>query len=168
MFVSSSFFSCLVSSLSSSLFVRCRPKNRGVGICTMLKQGFVHVKARTSPYPGSSVQRAVVPDDKVAWTTPFEEYQPVEYTAPSVLAQPFWADLDFSKGLPEGVSPPKFNSVDGKVDRRSFEGEYTVTQGGLIPLNPLGRTGLKGRGLLGRWGPNHAADPIVSRFSFFR
>lgn len=29
--------------------------------------------------------------------------------------------------------------------------------------NPRGRTGLSGRGLLGRWGPNHAADPIVTR-----
>lgn len=35
------------------------------------------------------------------------------------------------------------------------------------PLNPLGRTGLKGRGLLGRWGPNHAADPIVTRWKRF-
>jgi len=32
------------------------------------------------------------------------------------------------------------------------------------PLNPLGRTGLTGRGLLGKWGPNHAADPIVTRW----
>lgn len=32
------------------------------------------------------------------------------------------------------------------------------------PLNPMGRTGLRGRGVLGRWGPNHAADPIVSAF----
>ena len=31
------------------------------------------------------------------------------------------------------------------------------------PLNPYGRTGMKGRGLLGKWGPNHAADPIVTR-----
>ena len=30
--------------------------------------------------------------------------------------------------------------------------------------NPLGRTGIVGRGLLGRWGPNHAADPVVSRW----
>lgn len=29
--------------------------------------------------------------------------------------------------------------------------------------NPMGRTGMKGRGLLGRFGPNHAADPIVTR-----
>ena len=30
------------------------------------------------------------------------------------------------------------------------------------PMNPTGWTGLAGRGLLGKWGPNHAADPIVS------
>lgn len=34
---------------------------------------------------------------------------------------------------------------------------------GFLPRNPCGRTGLTGRGLLGRWGPNHAADPIVTR-----
>lgn len=33
-----------------------------------------------------------------------------------------------------------------------------------IPRNPMGRTGMSGRGLLGRFGPNHAADPIVTRY----
>jgi len=28
----------------------------------------------------------------------------------------------------------------------------------------MGRTGICGRGLLGRWGPNHAADPVVTRY----
>ena len=28
------------------------------------------------------------------------------------------------------------------------------------------RTGIKGRGMLGRYGPNHAADPIVTKFNF--
>lgn len=28
----------------------------------------------------------------------------------------------------------------------------------------MGRTGMSGRGLLGRFGPNHAADPIVTRY----
>lgn len=32
------------------------------------------------------------------------------------------------------------------------------------PLNPMGRTGLRGRGVLGAWGPCHAADAIISRF----
>lgn len=41
--------------------------------------------------------------------------------------------------------------------------QYSFDPVTLRPLNPIGRTGLSGRGLLGRWGPNHAADPIVSR-----
>ena len=31
-------------------------------------------------------------------------------------------------------------------------------------MNVRGRTGLTGRGVLGRYGPNHAADPIVTRW----
>lgn len=53
--------------------------------------------------------------------------------------------------------------MDGTVDRRSHMGTYRLDETGL-PLNPIGRTGLRGRGLLGRWGPNHAADPIVTRW----
>lgn len=30
-------------------------------------------------------------------------------------------------------------------------------------VNPIGRTGIIGRGTLGNWGPNHAADPVVCR-----
>ena len=33
----------------------------------------------------------------------------------------------------------------------------------LLSRNPGDRRGLRGRGILGRWGPNHAADPIVTR-----
>jgi len=32
------------------------------------------------------------------------------------------------------------------------------------PINPVGRTGLCERGTLGKWGPNHAADPLVIRW----
>ena len=34
----------------------------------------------------------------------------------------------------------------------------------LFQRNPVGRTGMIGRGLLGKWGPNHAADPLVTRY----
>lgn len=34
---------------------------------------------------------------------------------------------------------------------------------GFLPRNPDGRTGRGGRGLLGRWGPNFSADPLVTR-----
>lgn len=47
------------------------------------------------------------------------------------------------------------------MDRRSHEGKYEIVNG--VPRNPFGRTGMCGRGLLGRWGPNHAADPVVTR-----
>ncbi|XP_049741720.1 ADP-ribose pyrophosphatase, mitochondrial isoform X2 [Elephas maximus indicus] len=89
-------------------------------------KGKSHYKARTSPYPGSKVERSQVPNEKVDWLVEWQEYNPVEYTAVSVLAGPTWAD-------------PQIR-------------------------NPAGRTGLVGRGLLGRWGPNHAADPIITRW----
>lgn len=57
---------------------------------------------------------------------------------------------------------PKWNKLDGKVSRASHSGEYQIVQNS--PQNPCGRTGLIGRGVLGRWGPNHAADPIVTRW----
>lgn len=56
-----------------------------------------------------------------------------------------------------------------KCDRRSYHGmhkfvRYKPDSEYLVPLNPVGRTGVIGRGRLFRWGPNHAADPIVTRW----
>ena len=60
---------------------------------------------------------------------------------------------------------PLFNEIDGRIDRKSHSGVYLVSLDG-YPLNPSGRTGICGRSKLGRWGPNHAADPVVTRFVF--
>ncbi|XP_068949818.1 ADP-ribose pyrophosphatase, mitochondrial isoform X3 [Petaurus breviceps papuanus] len=117
-----------------------------------------HNKARTSPYPGSKVERSQVPNEKVGWLVEWQEYNPVEYTAVSVLAGPMWADPQIS----ERNFSPKFNEKDGHVERKSQNGLYEIENG--RPRNPAGRTGLIGRGLLGRWGPNHAADPIITRW----
>ncbi|XP_023328432.1 ADP-ribose pyrophosphatase, mitochondrial isoform X2 [Eurytemora carolleeae] len=122
----------------------------------------MHIKARTSIYPvrmneDTVVTRTSVPEDKVNWSEVWEDYKPVEFTAPFVLTAT-WADPPL--GTP-GFDP-KWNSVDGKVNRKSFNGEYSVVDG--APRNPEGRTGIQGRGVLGRWGPNHAADPIVTRW----
>ena len=35
------------------------------------------------------------------------------------------------------------------------------------PITPIS-TGKKGRGLLGRYGPNHACDPIITRFNLYK
>lgn len=119
----------------------------------------IHSKCRGS-YPGNSeVKRLSISDHQVGWNVSFPDYHPPYYTAQVVLNKPIWADPEITQ---EGVTHDiQFNSVDGKVNRVSFEGPYTIQDG--LPLNVRGRTGLQGRGLLGRWGPNHAADPIVTR-----
>lgn len=53
-----------------------------------------HVKARCPQYPGSKVKRFTVPDDKVDWCQCWPQYNPVNYTDPSVLKKPIWADPD--------------------------------------------------------------------------
>ncbi|XP_075993162.1 ADP-ribose pyrophosphatase, mitochondrial [Genypterus blacodes] len=123
---------------------------------TMTSSATPHIKSRCSQYPQSTIKRFPVPDDKVSWLQVWPQYNPVSHTDPAVTKKPTWADPDISS------FSPKFNTVDGGVDRTSFKGSYTLENG--KPLNPLGRTGLAGRGLLGRWGPNHAADPIVTRW----
>lgn len=114
-------------------------------------------KCRNSVYPRTKLNRFNVPDLFLKWETDFPDYTPISYTSDSIKGQP-WADPEkLSEGSP-------WNRVDShnKIDRKSHEGEYRIVDG--IPLNPIGRTGVKGRGCLGRWGPNHAADPIVTRW----
>lgn len=100
--------------------------------------------------------RALVPDDLIDWATEYPAYDPPYYDSP-VLEGKVWADPKL-----DAAFRPKFNDIDNNVDRRSHVGQYQVMDG--YPLNPYGRTGLRGRGVLGRFGPNHAADPIVSRW----
>lgn len=52
-----------------------------------------HVKARQPEYLGGA-KRFPVPDDRVAWEVEWEDYSPVDYTAPPVLKAPVWADPD--------------------------------------------------------------------------
>ncbi|XP_017876910.1 ADP-ribose pyrophosphatase, mitochondrial [Ceratina calcarata] len=118
----------------------------------------IHHKCRLGFYSTSNVKRFEVTEDKVPWDVEYPEYKPVEYTSPVLKGKP-WADPEIG----EPSFKPKWNSLDGKINRRSFVGDYVINEAG-YPLNPIGRTGIAKRGLLGRWGPNHAADPIVTRW----
>ena len=84
----------------------------------------------------------------------------IEYTSPIVLKGPPWADKT-------DVSAVVFNNVDAdsKIDRVSNEGRYRTDPVSNRPLNPHGRCGMTGRGLLGRFGPNHAADPVITKWA---
>lgn len=63
-------------------------------IQTMPSSAAPHVKSRCLEYPGSKIQRFLVPDDKVDWSQNWPQYNPVSYTDPSVVNKPVWADPD--------------------------------------------------------------------------
>uniref|UniRef100_A0A8D2MHH3 Transient receptor potential cation channel subfamily M member 2 n=1 Tax=Zonotrichia albicollis TaxID=44394 RepID=A0A8D2MHH3_ZONAL len=116
-----------------------------------------HVLARNLLYPGSHILRFPVPDEKVPWEVDFPLYDPPSYSAEHkdmAVQDPFSLSL-------ESLLKINYNTMDGLIDRQSFHGLYTVQDG--LPLNPMGRTGLRGRGRLHCFGPNHALHPVVTR-----
>lgn len=117
----------------------------------------LHVNARSQHpmYP----QRVVVTDENVMWHKQWKDYSPISYTSSQVFQN------DRTKVTNGWADPPDFKSMQDEYDRsRSYEDVQLLSKDGL-PLNPKGRTGMIGRGLLGKWGSNHAADPIVTRWS---
>jgi len=125
---------------------------------TTLPNLTTHKKALGPDYLGTDTKKPPFDGRYIPWSVPYAQYSPVDYTAGVVAAAPVWADPDVRK-TKEHLH---FNTTDGKVNRVSFMGVYDVND--CVPVNPIGRTGMKGRGLLGKWGPNHAADPIVTRW----
>lgn len=116
-----------------------------------------HVKACTDR-PDSYPPRTAVPADAVDWAIPLLGYCPREYTALKVIEK----DRSKNPNDPSLWADP----ADPRLVRssiQSFEGALQFD--GDRPLNPRGRTGISGRGELGCWGPNRAADPIVTRFN---
>ena len=115
----------------------------------------LHTQARTEANTHYTGKRVPVENKLVPWSKEATSYLPDEFTDDSVL----------TKGVAEGwADPPTPQQVTDLMERKSYEAPIRFDGAGM-PLNPRGRTGLRGRGLLGRWGPNHAADPIVTRYN---
>ena len=119
-----------------------------------------HAQARSVNNALYRSKRVPVDDEHVAWDVAWPDYAPSDFTAPVVLENA----RDLSTGN-QWADP-----ADGLALREELEGRRTFENGGRVPFgdnglprNPRGRTGMLGRGLLGQWGPNHAADPIVTR-----
>ncbi|MFN8613598.1 MAG: NUDIX domain-containing protein [Vulcanimicrobiota bacterium] len=111
-----------------------------------LQPGWGHTKARTQPgkdYPA----RGNPPQN---WSQADANYKPTFYEAPILAKQPDWAD------------PPDVKEALSKRELQSYEPQQLQGANG-EPLNPKGPTGICGRGLLGKFGANFAADPIVTR-----
>lgn len=131
-------------------------KGQSAAVCPVDKLT-ANAKCRNTKYPRSNIDRFHVPDDKVDWTVDWPEYRPPTLTLPGAIGKP-WSDPEHSSGIQEDC----WNKCVDNINRVSHIKTYTVDEHG--PRNPVGRTGIRGRGCLGRWGPNHAADPIVTRW----
>jgi ADP-ribose pyrophosphatase len=111
-----------------------------------------HLKIRAER-PGSYPPRQRISIDESPWLLDCQNYDPPYHVDVSVLASDRithpggWADPeDFDLvGMEPDITAAKHNDDQGR------------------PLNPRGRTGIAGRGLLGRWGPNHSVAAMVFR-----
>jgi ADP-ribose pyrophosphatase len=111
-----------------------------------------HLKIR-GERPPSYPPRLRVSIDEAPWLLDCEGYDPPYHLDPSVLKNDRlkvdggWADPeDF------GLMADELAAIESRF--RDDEGR---------PLNPHGRTGIAGRGLLGLWGPNAAVAALVVR-----
>ncbi|HEX6886018.1 MAG TPA: NUDIX domain-containing protein [Planctomycetota bacterium] len=88
--------------------------------------------------------------DEAPWSRACPSYAPPYFVAPEVLAGHHadgWAD-------PEDVGPLGAELARRPAEHRDAEGR---------PLNPSGRTGIAGRGLLGAWGANLSVAAVLVR-----
>lgn len=65
-------------------------------LCSLALLITTHYKCRERLYPGSAIERFPVPDDKVSWSTEFNEYKPVNYTSPHIQGK-VYADPEIGK-----------------------------------------------------------------------
>ena len=126
-----------------------------------------HVKCRSSIYPG--YQRVPVSDMRLLFDVAWPEYDEVvkEFEAEELREnEGMWADPPLSSGRIGDDLLPKIQQRKTLIDTPPFGDRVEKALIAAVkfdprsgaPLNPRGRTGLRGRGKLGRWGPNRAAD----------
>lgn len=88
----------------------------------------------------------------VSWHTEYPGYNPPFVDLPR-------GNTSFRKegDVPDPNDPNQVPSLGSLETLMVHRDEYGY------PLNPMGRTGLRGRGMLDKWGPTPAADPILTR-----
>ena len=84
------------------------------------------------------------------------------------FTDPLILNASFADPPNPAVTILPFNGWDKSKgrNRMTFDPSAPYAVVDFLPLNPIGRTGIIGRGLLPSWGPNHAVDP-ASRFVMF-
>lgn len=120
-------------------------------------------------YPNRSFQH--LDFEERQWKSKNQEYEKnvVSFTHSSVLGipeKPTWADdeVPTKKRINQILNSlfPVWNNEMNKLEFHKISDICYIDNSGK-PLNPLGRTGIRGRGLLGKWGGNLAGDLILAR-----
>ncbi|MCY2959755.1 MAG: NUDIX domain-containing protein [Planctomycetota bacterium] len=118
-------------------------------LCYELFADPFHMQIRTER-PDDYPKRQRITVDEAPWSRACPQYAPPYYVAPAVLAghgAGGWAD-------PEDVAAIRAELAARPAEHRDEQGR---------PLNPAGRTGIAGRGLLGLWGPNVSLAAVLVR-----
>jgi len=111
-----------------------------------------HLKIR-GERPASYPPRLRILIDEAPWGIECPDYAPPYHVDPSVL------ENDSSQKAGGWADPEDIAKV-----QESAEQEPTTHQDEAgRQLNPRGRTGITGRGLLGKWGPNNMVSAVVTR-----
>lgn len=101
-------------------------------------------------FPGYPA-RFTVPENLIRWQEDFPGYDPTYYTSARILAKP-------------GADSEDISTIDFKTRLTINRKPYLFDKAG-YPLNPNGRTGLRGRGACKFWGPIEAADSMITRYN---
>ncbi|MGF7229359.1 MAG: NUDIX domain-containing protein [Candidatus Saccharibacteria bacterium] len=101
---------------------------------------------------GVTPSRVSVPAEYISWDIDFPGYQPAFVDLPR-------GHSSFRK---EGDQPDPDNPHDIPYFT-SLEVTNVLRDESGAPRNPLGRTGMAGRGMLDKWGPTPAADLVLLR-----
>lgn len=90
-------------------------------------------------------------------------YQPMDYTSKKIIDNEQKSDRKGVNGRYADSSDVASIKGWNNTYARSSHGGTIIFDDKMRPLNPTGATGVEGRGELGLWGPNHAADNIITR-----
>jgi ADP-ribose pyrophosphatase len=107
--------------------------------------------------PAEYPARAAVDPNRVSWSVDWREYRPPTYESSVVR------DHDRTH-TPSGWADPPDLALARSLRHFTSNEPFGSTPEGM-PLNPRGRTGLAGRGLLGNFGANYAGDALVTRIN---
>ncbi|KRZ10857.1 putative nudix hydrolase 6 [Trichinella zimbabwensis] len=105
-------------------------------------------------YPNTNIERWSLSKKEIPWSHHHSKYFPKKYNAP--CPQDKVCDPELYNAC------YRYNSIDGSINRLSILGKYGIDRF-CFPQNPKGRSGLRGRGELFRWGPNHYVQYVISR-----